>query len=175
MAVETRLPETTQTSPDWSDFLHTAPGTLAGRFMRMFWHPIYAGEDLRPGRAIPLQIMNERLTLYRGESGAAHAVAFRCVHRGTQLSTGWVEGDDLRCRYHGWKYDATGQCIEQPCEPEPFCEKVRIRSYPTEEYLGLIFVYMGEGEAPPMPRFSQFNEANGMLEVAKPKLCESNY
>jgi 5,5'-dehydrodivanillate O-demethylase oxygenase subunit len=167
--------EATNTGRDWTDFHHTGPDTLAGRFMRTFWHPVYAGEDLRAGRAVPLQIMNERLTLYRGETGTPHAVAFRCAHRGTQLSTGWVEADDIRCRYHGWKYGGNGQCVEQPCEPEPFCDKISVRSYPTEEYLGLIFIYMGEGEAPPLPRFAQFDASRGIIEVAKPKLSESNY
>ncbi len=50
-----------------------------------------------PGQAKPIQIMGERFTLYRGEGGAPHVVGFRCAHRGTQLSAGWVEGDCIRC------------------------------------------------------------------------------
>src|SRR5207253_10607104 len=69
------------------------PGTLAGRYLRTFWQPVARSQDLRRGDALPIHIMNERLTLYRGESGATYAVAFRCAHRGTQLSTGWVEED----------------------------------------------------------------------------------
>ncbi|MBM2812247.1 MAG: hypothetical protein HW416_3006, partial [Chloroflexi bacterium] len=145
--------------PEWEDFVHTGPGTLAGRYLRRFWQPIEASRKLESGRARPIRIMGENFTLYRGEAsphpdplsrgeeaGKAHVVAFRCAHRGTQLSTGWVEGDDLRCFYHGWKYDGTGQCIEQPAEPEPFCNRIKIRGYPTEEYLGLIFAYFGDGE-----------------------------
>jgi 5,5'-dehydrodivanillate O-demethylase len=90
-------------------------------------------------------------------------VAFRCAHRGTQLSTGWVEGEDLRCFYHGWKYGPDGQCIDQPAEPEPFCNRIRIRGYPTEEYLGFIFVYMGEGDPPPLPRYP-LHERDGVRE-----------
>jgi 5,5'-dehydrodivanillate O-demethylase len=131
--------------------------------MRTFWHPVYLARDLKAGRAVPVTIMNEQFTLYRGESGTPHAVAFRCAHRGTQLSTGWVEGENLRCFYHGWMYGPDGQCVEQPAEPEPFCQKVRIRSYPCEEYLGLIFVYQGEGEPPPMLRFPEL-EGEGILE-----------
>ena len=61
--------------------------------------------------------MSEDFTLYRGESGSPHCVAFRCAHRGTQLSTGWVEGDELRCFYHGWKYDVDGRCVDLPTMP----------------------------------------------------------
>ncbi len=151
---------------DWTDFVHTGPGTLAGRYMRMFWHPVYRMAELEPGHARPIRIMSEDLTVYRGDGGAPHVVAFRCAHRGTQLSTGWVEGDNLRCFYHGWMYGPDGQCVEQPAEPEPFPQKVRIRAYPTQEYLGLVFAYLGEGEPPPLPRFPELEEPGLQLTEA---------
>src|SRR5215211_1654687 len=137
------------TEADWTDYAHTGPDTLAGQYMRRFWHPVMRVDDLPPGRAKPIRVMSEDLTLYRGEDGTSHCVAFRCAHRGTQLSTGWVEGNNIRCFYHGWVYDGSGQCVEQPAEPEPFCNRIKIKSYPAEEYIGLLFIYMGEGEAPP--------------------------
>ncbi|HEY4134395.1 MAG TPA: Rieske 2Fe-2S domain-containing protein [Alphaproteobacteria bacterium] len=144
------------------DFVRTGPDTAMGRYLRRFWHPVYLGRDLKAGRAFPLRIMNEDFTLYRGEDGVAHILAPRCAHRCTQLSTGWVEGDSLRCFYHGWKYDPSGQCTEAPAEREGFADTVQIRSYPTEEYLGLIFAYLGEGDAPPLPRYPEF-EKEGVL------------
>src|SRR5207245_2509728 len=100
---------------------------------------------------------------YRGESGTPHVVDFRCAHRRTQLSVGWVEDDSIRCRYHGWRYGPDGQCVEQPGEPEPFCERIRINGYPTQEYLGQIFAYLGEGEPPELPRFPDFDQP-GVLD-----------
>ena len=155
----------TEQQPEWKDYVHTGPGTLGGRYLRMFWQPVCRAEDLPAGRAKPIMVMSEQLTVYRGESGDPHAVAFRCAHRGTQLSTGWVEGDELRCFYHGWKYGPDGQCVEQPAEPEPFCSRIRIRAYPTQQYLGLIFVYFGEGEPPPIPRFSEFENDDEIRDV----------
>jgi 5,5'-dehydrodivanillate O-demethylase len=131
--------------------------------MRLFWQPVYRGKDLLPGYAKPIKIMGEQFTLYRGESGAPQVLAFRCAHRGTQLSAGWVEGDCIRCVYHGWKYDSSGQCIEQPAEEKSFAEKIRLRSYPTKEYLGLIFAFLGDGEAPSLPRYPRF-EAPGICD-----------
>ncbi len=148
----------------YKDFVHTGPGTLAGRYLRMFWQPVFHSKDLAPGTAAPFRIMSEGFTLYRGESGTAHVMAFQCAHRGTQLSTGWIEGDCIRCFYHGWKYDGAGQCIVQPAEPAPFASKVRIRSYPAREYLGLIFAYLGEGEPPSFPRYTDFEDFEGLLE-----------
>jgi 5,5'-dehydrodivanillate O-demethylase len=159
------------TRKDWTDFVHTGPGTLAGRYLRRFWQPAFRSEDLQPGQAKPVKLMSEDFTLYRGESGQVYALAFRCAHRGTQLSTGWVEGETLRCRYHGWVYDGQGQCVEQPAEPRPFCERVQIRSYPVYDYLGLIFVYLGEGEPPPPPYYPDF-EVEGVRRVnLHPRRC----
>ncbi|MBM4262578.1 MAG: Rieske 2Fe-2S domain-containing protein [Deltaproteobacteria bacterium] len=95
------------------DFVHTGPGTLAGKYWRRSWHPVYGTDRLKPGRAVPIRFFSEDFTLYRGESGIPHVVDFRCAHRGTQLSVGWVEGEDIRCFYHGWKYDCSGQGAHQ--------------------------------------------------------------
>jgi len=146
------------TRTDWTDFVHTGPDTLCGRYLRTFWQPVSRSEDLAAGEAKPVRIMSEDFTLYRGGAGDVHLLDFRCAHKGTQLSVGWVEGDNIRCYYHGWVYTSSGQCIEQPAETKPFCEKIRIRSYPVEEYLGLVFAYLGEGSPPPMPRYPDHEE-----------------
>jgi 5,5'-dehydrodivanillate O-demethylase len=160
--------------PEYREVWRTGPDTLSGRLLRKFWHPIYRAEDLPAGRAVPITILSERFTLYRGEGGAVHLSAFRCAHRGTQLSTGWVEGDCLRCRYHGWKYDATGQCVEQPGELESFAAKIRIATYPVREYIGLIFAYLGEGEPPAFRRYPDF-EGFGVLDLETPEYWPCNF
>ena len=169
----TDVPRKTPES-DWTDFIHTGPDTLAGQYLRRFWQPVYRAQDILPGRTMPIRIMGEQFTLYRGEAGAPHLAAFRCAHRGTQLSVGWVEGDCIRCRYHGWKFDESGQCVEQPGEEEPFAARVRIASYPVEEYLGLIFAYLGPGEPPPLRRYPDF-DAPGVFEADPPEVWPCNY
>lgn len=149
------------------DFIRTGPKTLAGKYLRMFWQPVFCSHELAAGRAVPIRILGEDLTLYRGESGTPHVIGFRCAHRKTQLSIGWIEGDCLRCFYHGWKYDGSGQCVEQPAEPKPFAEKIRIPGYPVQEYLGLIFVYLGKGEAPPLPRYPKLESAGQSLDTVR--------
>lgn len=158
----------------YDDLVSTGPGTLAGRFMRRFWHPIFRAEELRAGQAKPIEIMGEHFTLYRGENGTPHVTEFRCPHRGTQLSAGWVEGDSIRCMYHGWLFNSVGQCTEQPAEEKSFAAKIRIKSFPSREYLGLIFAYFGEDEAPPFPRFSHM-EDDGFLEVLSTEVWPCNF
>ena len=140
------------------DIASTRPGTPGGRFMRQFWLAIHRGEDLAPGHARPIRIMSEDYTLYRGETGTAHVFDYRCPHRGAPLHLGWVEGDDIRCLYHGWKYDCSGQCVEMPAEDPGFARKVKARSFPTREYMGLVFAYFGEGEPPAFPPFPASRE-----------------
>jgi 5,5'-dehydrodivanillate O-demethylase len=135
------------------DFVHTGPGTLGGRYLRRFWQPISLSRDLAKRQAVLIRIMNEEFTLYRGDSGQAHVTEFRCPHRGTQLSTGSVRGEQLSCRYHGWTFDATGQCTAQPAESQPFCNKVKLATYPVREAIGLIFAYFGDGAPPPFPEW----------------------
>lgn len=143
------------------DFVHVGPDTLMGRWMRTFWQPVILADELAPGRAKPVQVLGETITVYRGESGDFHAVAQRCAHRGTPLATGWVEGDSIRCLYHGWRYDGSGQCLEQPDEHDKFCHRIKVAGYPVQPYLGLVFVYLGEGEPPELPRFPNFDGVDG--------------
>jgi 5,5'-dehydrodivanillate O-demethylase len=134
----------------------TGPGTLAGRYLRMFWQPVLHSHDLIPGQALPLRIMSESFTVFRGVGGAPHVIAPNCPHRLAPLNIGTVEGDEIRCFYHGWKFDGQGQCTEQPAERPSFCDRIKIARYPTIEYIGLIFAYLGEGEPPPFPRCPGF-------------------
>ena len=160
---------------DYRDFVHAGPGTLAGRYLRSFWQPVFKADALEPGRPQRIHIMDEWFTLYRGEGGSPYLVEDRCPHRGTQLSLGWVEGECIRCFYHGWMYDGSGACVEQPAEKEAFAAKIRLRAYPVEEYLGLVFAYLGEGDAPPLPRYPELeDESIGPLMV-RPADAPCNY
>src|SRR5205807_6442561 len=118
-----------------------------------FWTAIYRSEDVKTGYAKPIRIMGENYTLYRGQSGHAQVIDYRCPHRGAQMHLGWIEGDTIGCVYHGWKFDCSGQCIEQPAEEAGFARKVRIGAYPTREYLGLVYAYFGDGAAPAFPPY----------------------
>jgi len=149
----------------YEDIVRTGPGTLAGRYLRGLWQPVYHSVDIASGQAKPVRVMGETFVLYRGNGGALHMVDGYCPHRGTLLSAGSVEGDAIRCFYHGWKFDQGGQCIEQPAEESRFCAKIRIRSYPVREYLGLVFAWLGEGSPPELPQYPEFEYFEGLLEI----------
>jgi phthalate 4,5-dioxygenase len=139
----------------------TGPGTPGGKLLRQYWQPIATAEEMPIGGApMPIRIMSEDLVLFRDDKDRLGLIGLHCAHRGTDLSYGRVENGGLRCLYHGWLFDIEGKCLDQPAEPDDkkFCHKVRQTSYPLQEYGGVIWTYMGEGEAPLIPAF-QFLEA----------------
>ena len=153
------------------DYVRTGPGSLCGAYLRSFWQPVYIGSELAPGRSVAITIMSQNLALYRSQEGSVHCVDNRCAHRGVVLSAGWVEGDVIRCPYHGWAFGADGQCVDQPLEHEGFAKKVKIGGYPTREYLGLIFVFLGEGEPREFPSFPEWDRADYVAPVMEVRHC----
>ncbi|MDA0238933.1 MAG: Rieske 2Fe-2S domain-containing protein, partial [Proteobacteria bacterium] len=174
MALDGELKTTEDDITGDVDLATTMPGTPGGKFMRQFWVAVDRAEDLPAGRAKPIRIMGEDYALYRGESGKAQVIAYRCPHRGAQMHLGWVEGEEIRCVYHGWKFDCSGQCTEQPAEEAGFARKVQIATYPTEEHMGQIFAYFGEGEPPAFPPFPA-PEEDGIIDAWKTEVVPCNY
>lgn len=134
------------------------PGTPMGKLMRWYWHPIAATIQLKDKPVRQVRILGEDLVLYRDRSGNLGLIGNRCAHRATGLWNGIPDKDGLRCPYHGWKYDATGQCLDQPLEPpgSNFKLTVKIKGYPVAEMGGLIWAYLGEAPVPVLPRWDQF-------------------
>ena len=91
----------------------------------------------------------------------------QCRHRRASLYFGFVEDDGLRCPYHGWKYDVSGKCIEQPFEKagSPLKDEAYQKAYPVEQLGGVLFTYMGPSPAPLLPRWETLVRTDGKREV----------
>lgn len=139
----------------------TGPGTPMGDVMRRYWIPALLSWELPEPDCPPVQVklLGETLVGFRATDGRVGIVEEPCAHRCASLFLGRVEDNGIRCVFHGWKYDVTGQCTEMPNEPAEtdFKEKVRIKAYPTVEVGGIIWCYMGQtalaGGIPPLPNF----------------------
>jgi len=137
---------------------HVGPGTPMGNLLRRYWHPFAALAELDERPTRPVRLLGEDLVLFRDRSGDLGLIERICAHRRVDLSYGIPEEHGLRCMYHGWMFDATGQCIEQPFEetvhPDGrFKEKVKIQAYPVQVLGGLLFTYMGPDPAPLLPNY----------------------
>ncbi|MDT0262452.1 Rieske 2Fe-2S domain-containing protein [Jatrophihabitans lederbergiae] len=131
---------------------HVGPGTPTGQLLRSYWHPIAAGPAVAPGTVQAVRLLGENLALFRTEDGELGLVPARCPHRGASLALGFVEGQVLRCAYHGWAFDRSGMCVETPNEPagSRLTELASTRSLPVLERGGLVFGHLG-GTADPAP------------------------
>jgi len=134
------------------------PGTPMGELMRRYWHPVAAAAELDTHPVKPVKILGESLVLYRDLQGRLGLISDTCPHRRISLEYGITEMEGLRCPYHGWMFDQTGQCIDMPAEPadSTFPCRVKIAGYPVEELGGLIFAYLGPEPGPLVPRWDLF-------------------
>lgn len=155
----------------------TGPGTPCGDVMRRYWQPAALSEQLAGERPVlKVRLMGEDLVLFRDEGGAYGLVGRHCPHRGADLSYGRLEDGGLRCAFHGWLFDVGGRCLEQPAEPPDsiFHTKIRHTAYPCIERNGIVFAYLGPGEAPPLPDFDCFAAPNEFTFAFK-GLLECNW
>lgn len=143
------------------------PGTPMGELMRRYWHPVATSQDLKQNPVKSVRILGETLTLYRDRRGRLGLIGQRCAHRLVDMKCGIPEEDGLRCPYHGWMYDSTGQCIAQPSEEneDVFKTKVKIPAYPVEELGGLFWAYLGPQPAPLLPRWDLFVVDNAFRQI----------
>jgi phenylpropionate dioxygenase-like ring-hydroxylating dioxygenase large terminal subunit len=111
-------------------------------FLRNSWYVAAWGREVTR-QLLPRTLLDEPVVLFRKESGEAVALEDRCCHRQLPLSMGKLEGDDLRCGYHGLKFDASGKCVEIPGQ-ESVPPQARVRSYPVIERFGWLWLWMGD-------------------------------
>jgi 5,5'-dehydrodivanillate O-demethylase oxygenase subunit len=146
------------------------PGTPMGGLLRRYWHPIATSAEMARQATKVVRILGEELVLYADRAGRLGLVGRYCAHRRADLVYGIPDDLGLRCPYHGWCYDATGQCVEQPFEqtlhPDSrFKARVRLPGYPVEAVGGLIFAYLGPEPAPLLPRWDLLVQADSWREV----------
>jgi phenylpropionate dioxygenase-like ring-hydroxylating dioxygenase large terminal subunit len=136
------------------------PGTPCGALMRRYWQPAGLKDELdepRPVKAV--RLLDEDLVLFRDEQDRYGLLRRDCPHRGADLAFGRREDGGLRCSFHGWLFDVTGQCLETPAEPvgSPLCRNIRQPAYPVVERAGILWAYMGPGGLAAAPAFPAFD------------------
>ena len=134
------------------------PGTPMGELFRRYWLPVAATVEIEEEPVKQVRILGEDLVLYQDRQGRLGLIGDKCLHRRVSMVYGMPEENGLRCPYHGWLYDQTGQCIEQPAEDmeaadSTFRERVKMVGYPVQELGGLIFAYLGPDPVPLLPRW----------------------
>lgn len=133
------------------------PGTPMGDMMRRYWHPVCTSEQLSVPDAAPLRVrlLGEDYVAFRDTAGKVGFLDELCMHRGASLALGRVEEGGIRCLYHGWKFDVSGNVLETPNHSDPkYRARLKAPSYPVREEGGLVWAYVGPKEH--QPEFSRY-------------------
>jgi len=157
----------------------TGPGTPMGELFRRYWIPALLAQELPANDCPPVRVklLSERLVAFRDSEGRMGLIDEFCPHRGASLWFGRNEQCGLRCPYHGWKFDYTGQCIEVPSEPpeSKFADKIKLKGYPLVERGGVLWTYMGPAdEQPPLPEW-EFATVPAKHRFVSKRFQECNY
>ncbi len=113
------------------------------------WYAVLDSKALKKWKLVAARRFGEDLVFFRTASGVVSAVTSRCAHRGASLCNGWVEGDKIKCPFHGIEYDPSGKCVYVPADGKASTRDYsafNLKAYPTREIGGIIFVWYGEGE-----------------------------
>jgi phthalate 4,5-dioxygenase len=137
-------------------------GTPMGQLLRRYWLPALLSEELpeADGAPVRVRLLGEALIAFRDTAGEIGLIDAFCPHRRAPLFFGRNEECGLRCVYHGWKFDRSGQCVDMPSEPPVLRQaqddtvrksKVTVTAYPTWEGGGMVWAYLGPPELQPAP------------------------
>jgi phenylpropionate dioxygenase-like ring-hydroxylating dioxygenase large terminal subunit len=157
----------------------TGPDTPMGELFRRYWLPVLLASELPAPDCPPVRVklLSERLIAFQDSDGKYGLMDEFCAHRGVSLWFGRNEENGIRCPYHGWKYDASGQCVEVPSEPveSGYCKKIKLKSYPLVELGGLLWTYMGPPELQPaLPAYEWATVPASQRHISK-RLQQCNY
>ena len=127
------------------------------------WYAILESNEVKRGRPVGVTRMGEKLVAWRDSRGQVTVMSDLCPHRGVALSAGKLTGDCIQCPFHGFEYDASGDCTRVPAngrDAQP-PKALHVKAYPTREAHDLIFIWWGEprtdGEYPPLPWFANID------------------
>jgi nitrite reductase/ring-hydroxylating ferredoxin subunit len=113
-------------------------------YLRDCWYIASWTQELETSKPVSVTILDAPVVVYRGESGQPYALYDRCPHRFAPLSLGKVEGDTLRCGYHGLGFNGAGACAVNP--HGPVLKSIKVQSFPVHEAHRAVWIWMGEPE-----------------------------
>src|SRR5437867_4279353 len=154
-------------------------GTPVGELFRRYWLPALLATELPGPDCAPVRVklLGECLIAFRDTQGRLGLIEEFCAHRGVSLWFGRNEENGIRCPYHGWKYDVTGQCVDLPSEPEEsgMRKNIKLQSYPAIELAGVIWAYLGPADKKPEEPAYEWTRVPPAHRYVSKRVQESNY
>jgi phenylpropionate dioxygenase-like ring-hydroxylating dioxygenase large terminal subunit len=141
------------------------------RMLACFWHPVATVTELAVTArgVLGVRLLGQDLAVARVGDGTLVALLDRCLHRSTRLSVGWVDGDAIRCAYHGWRWAGDGRCVEIPSAPATpiparFCQK----AFEVEERYGFVWVRLDRRFPTSIPAMPAADDATMRIVAGEP-------
>ncbi len=127
------------------------------------WYAILELSEVKKGKPIGVTRMGEKLVAWRDSQGQVTVMSDLCPHRGVALSIGKLVNECIQCPFHGFEYDAAGNCTYVPANGKASQppQALHVKTYPTREAHDIIYIWWGEPRAddayPPLPWFANIN------------------
>lgn len=122
------------------------------------WFQVEWSHELKAGESKPLKYFGQDLVLFRGEDGTAHLLDAFCPHLGAHLGHGGkVEGNDIVCPFHAWRFDGTGACTGIPYAKK-IPKRARLKEWTIVERNGMIVAWHHSAGAAPQWEVPTFSE-----------------
>lgn len=139
------------------------------------WYWVLRSSDLRRGQVKPVNVLGRELAVYRGADGTVAALDAYCPHMGAHLAEGKVDGDGVRCFFHGWKFDGSGECVDVPCK-QGGSVRAGVQSWPVDEKYGVIWIWTGDQARHPVPYVPELEntEVDAFVGADFEKGCHPN-
>ena len=123
------------------------------------WYWVIPSKEVKKKQIKAVTVVCKDLAVFRTEAGKVRIFDAYCPHMGSHLAEGKVEGENLRCFFHQWKYNSEGQCIEIPCFQSKIPDSAKVKTWKTYEKYNLIWLWLGEAEPP--EKFPEIPELEG--------------
>jgi nitrite reductase/ring-hydroxylating ferredoxin subunit len=138
------------------------------------WYWALPSKELKRGKVAGLEILGKNLAAYRGENGRVTIIDAYCPHMGAHFKEGRVDGNSIRCGFHDWKFDPSGECVDIPCQKyrDRTAAIPPIQTYPVREAYGLIWIFTGpkdQAEFKPLPEFPKIAIDSEMEVIVGPR------
>jgi vanillate O-demethylase monooxygenase subunit len=150
---------------------------LPFKVLRRTWQPVALSRDLKENQVRGYRLLDQEIIVARFPGKLLSAQAW-CPHKGMRLELGTIAGGELRCPYHGWKFDACGNCTNIPSLIEPVPnkqEQARLETYDVRERYGMVWVKLDRGEAAPLPDVPEFENREWTYAIAEPMVFQSGF
>lgn len=153
------------------------PEDLPFKALRKTWQPVANSRDLKENQVRGFRLLDEELVLGRFPRGLL-AAGNACPHKGMRLELGTICDGELRCAYHGWKFDKDGNCTNIPSLIEPVPnkqEQARLTTYDVKERYGMVWVKLDRDELAPLPDVPEFENPEWTYLVAEPMVFQAGF